>query len=126
MRYLICEVGAYSIAIMSTWVRHIEDNSTLRERTDVHVDARSLLKTPGQASSAVLTLENDRVRISFVIDLVREMVTIADGEFIPLPQVFEFANHFFDSACRIPINGRFPLRLRPQLFAEDFVATAPL
>jgi hypothetical protein len=126
MHYLICEIGAYSIAIMSTWVRHIEDNSTASKTMDIHIDGRSLLKVPGQGPGAILTLDDDRAKISFIVDVVKEMVAIAEGEFIPLPQVFEFANRFFDSACRIPINGRFPLRLRPQLFAEDFVAAAPL
>ncbi len=40
------------------------------------------------------------------------MVSIEAQAFVALPPVFYFARGFFDAACRRPIDGAHPLRLR--------------
>jgi hypothetical protein len=49
-----------------------------------------------------------------IVDAVSEMANIAEDAFMALPGVFGFARGLFDAACRDPIGGAHPLRLRRQ------------
>jgi hypothetical protein len=115
--YLICRVGRYSISIMAQTVFRIwpaDRADPDYSASSAPVDLRAALDGDVRAAGIAVAFEMaDAVGVLFV-DAVSGMANIAEEAFEALPEVFCFAGQLFDAACRSPIGGAYPLRLRRQ------------
>ncbi|QAY95139.1 hypothetical protein CWB41_04840 [Methylovirgula ligni] len=126
-RYLLCRVERYAIAIGVDAVRNIGGTDSAppdRALSSARIDLRALLQVPVHGPGVVVALRIDDADISLIVETVARIETIADSAFAPLPPAFEHARSLFDGACRRPIDGQHPLRLRLQPLAAP--AAAPL
>lgn len=122
-RYLLCRVERYAIAIGVDAVRTIGGTEmVLTGRAPV--DLRVLLQVPVHGPGIVVVLKIDGTDIPLIVEAVVRIEAIAESAFAPLPLAFEQAGSLFDGACRHPIDGQHPLRLRLQPLAAP--ASAPL
>lgn len=119
-RYLLCQAGRYHIAIAAArriWEADSPDPSYAVKP----IDLRALLDNAYAGAGIAVAFQMSDAAGVLLVDTVTRMAHIADDEFVPLPELFGFARHFFDAACRHAIGGGHPLRLRHQ---PDF--TSPL
>ncbi len=124
-RYLLCRVGRYHIsmpveAVVRIWRAETPDPSY----SGKPVDLRRLLGEADVDPGVALAFEMPDAIGVLVVDAVSGMANIAEDEFVELPPVFDFACTLFDAACRQPIEGAHPLRLRRQPSLE--AASDPL
>jgi len=124
-RYLLCRVERYALAIGLDAVRHIAGTETAtRDAAPSPIDLRPLLGVPAAGAGIAIAMRIGETDVSLIVEAVAGIETIAEGAFAPLPPVFERARFLFDGACRRPVGGDYPLRLRLQpLVAPAF---APL
>lgn len=126
-RYLLCRVERYAIVIGVDAVRNIGGTEmALPDHTPspAPVDLRALLQVPMRGPGVVVAVRIGDADISLVVEAVARIETIAESAFAPLPPAFEQARLLFDGACRLPIDGQHPLRLRLQPLAAP--ASLPL
>jgi hypothetical protein len=109
-RYLLCNVGPYTIAIDTDAVSHIGDPDSAKQ----NVDLRSLLNTQRNVSGVSVAVQVEGVENFLIVDSAARMETIAPGDFLPLPGIFAEASTLFDGAARCGFGSQYPLRLRLQ------------
>ncbi len=114
-RYLFCSAGGTAFLLRAHFIRHIWARSTPAPEEFQDVEAVDLRQRQGRAvreEGIALGLEMPGGADILLVDRIGSFSDVSEDEFMPLPSVFEFARHTFDSACRRPIEGVHPLRMR--------------
>jgi hypothetical protein len=126
-RYLLGRAGPAHISIRTQAIERVwrMDAAILDETYGAEpIDLRILLGGSKLEPGVAIAFGMDETVGLLIVNAVSGMASIPDDEFFALPQVFSFARHLFDAACRRPIEGAYPLRLRQQLNASNLHALA--
>lgn len=113
-RYLLGRAGAFPLAIPADRMLRIWPASAKTPDTFAYADTmdlRRLLGSETEGEGVAIAIETSIATV-LIVDKIGTFASFADDDFIALPAVFEFALQFLDAACRRPVDGIYPLRLR--------------